>query len=418
MKVTLDEITDLITDGKHGDSENHENSGYYFLSSKDLFNGTLNYNNPREITKNDFENTHQRTNLKPGDILLVNAGASIGRIGITPKDDRVYRTTFQKSISVVKANRHRINNLYLYYYLLNMNKYIKNLGFGSAQPNLLISDIRRIILNIHPMHEQVKIGVLLSTYDDLIKINVRRIQILEEMAQRVYKEWFVDFRYPGYENDEMIDSELGLVPEGWGVKGMLDIPYFRFISESVNEYPGEKLYFATANILGTNIVKEGIPYSFSEKPSRAQKQPSVNTVWFARMKDSYKVSVYRNANEDQANNSILSSGMIGFQASEEELGFLYNTINQEEFHSIKDIYCTGATQISLNNDGLSKIRIIVPPISLIKRYSELANPIIDLCIALKLRNELLKITRDLLLPKLISGTIGVSELDIDVSVLE
>ena len=65
---------------------------------------------------------------------------------------------------------------------------------------------------------QQKIASILSAYDDLIENNTRRIQILEEMAQRIYHEWFVHFRFPGHENVKMVESELGMIPEGWEVK--------------------------------------------------------------------------------------------------------------------------------------------------------------------------------------------------------
>jgi restriction endonuclease S subunit len=94
---TLGEVCSLITDGKHGDCENEENSGYYFLSAKDLRNGTLLFENARQITKSGFEETHRRTNLKPGDICMVNTGATIGRISFAPNDNRTYKATFQKT---------------------------------------------------------------------------------------------------------------------------------------------------------------------------------------------------------------------------------------------------------------------------------------------------------------------------------
>src|ERR1017187_1458259 len=90
----MTEVTRLVTDGKHGDCDDEPDSGYYFLSSKDLRDGRLQYDKPRQITKEGFIETHRRTNLEPGDILLANCGASIGRVGITQNDPRVYNTTF------------------------------------------------------------------------------------------------------------------------------------------------------------------------------------------------------------------------------------------------------------------------------------------------------------------------------------
>ena len=93
-RKTLQDITDLITDGKHGDCENEVDSGYFFLSVKDIKDDRLNYSQARQITKIDFEDTDRRTNLQPGDILFTNTG-TIGRMAIAPDHESTRRTTFQ-----------------------------------------------------------------------------------------------------------------------------------------------------------------------------------------------------------------------------------------------------------------------------------------------------------------------------------
>ena len=103
-EFTLSELCHLITDGKHGDCENQENSGFYFLSVKDVFGNQLNYEKARQITESDFLETHKRTKLEPGDVLFTNTG-TIGRMAIAPEDSKTYRTTFQKSVAILKPNR-------------------------------------------------------------------------------------------------------------------------------------------------------------------------------------------------------------------------------------------------------------------------------------------------------------------------
>ena len=93
-KVTLKDVCLLVTDGKHGDCQNQEASGYYFLSCKDVRDGKLNYEGARQITEADFTDTHRRTQLEPGDILITNSG-TIGRMAIAPHNKRTHRTTFQ-----------------------------------------------------------------------------------------------------------------------------------------------------------------------------------------------------------------------------------------------------------------------------------------------------------------------------------
>ena len=86
---------------------------------------------------------------------------------------------------------------------------------GSAQPNLGARDVARFAIHVPPLPTQRKIAAILSAYDDLIENNNRRIKLLEEMAQRIYREWFVDFRYPGHDNASFVDSPHGPIPIGW-----------------------------------------------------------------------------------------------------------------------------------------------------------------------------------------------------------
>ena len=106
----------IITDGKHGDCRNHENSGYFFISAKDIFDGKINYVNARQIKKEDFEEVHKRTNLQPHDILITNSG-TIGRIAIATANDKTSKTTFQKSVAIIKKPNSLIDSKYLAYHL-------------------------------------------------------------------------------------------------------------------------------------------------------------------------------------------------------------------------------------------------------------------------------------------------------------
>jgi type I restriction enzyme S subunit len=130
-----------VTDGKHGDCKDEVGSGFYFLSAKDVKAGTLNYENARQITKGDFEETHRRTNLEPGDILITNSG-TIGRMAIAPADDRTTRTTFQKSVAILKPMKESIDSKFAFYCLSSGLTRFVNLSAGAAQKNLLLRDLR------------------------------------------------------------------------------------------------------------------------------------------------------------------------------------------------------------------------------------------------------------------------------------
>lgn len=219
IKRTLQELCLNITDGKHGDCENEENSGYYFISCKDIFDGQINYKNARQITKADFEETHKRTMLEVDDILRTNSG-TIGRMAFVTDREATTKTTFQKSVAIIKPDKQKVLPRYLYYQLQNCVPQFINSSNGSAQKNLLLSTMRTFRIEIEENREkQEKIANTLSAYDDLIENNQKQIKLQEEAARRLYKEWFVDLRFPGHENTKIVDG----VPEGWRVASIADI---------------------------------------------------------------------------------------------------------------------------------------------------------------------------------------------------
>ncbi len=187
-------------------------------------------------------------------------------------------------------------------------------------------------------------------------------------------------------------------------KSIMECDYWSFISENVGVYDGVKKYYATADVEGLAINGAGIGYVFSNKPSRAQKQPVPHSVWFARMKDAYKIAWYSDVNARNAEASMLSSGFAGFRARDSELWpLLFLTISSAEFHAQKDIYCTGATQMSLTNEGLARITVVLPCEPAARLLGRRAKPMLHQMLVLQLRIDALRRTRDLLLPRLLSG---------------
>jgi type I restriction enzyme S subunit len=139
---SIGDLCSLITDGKHGDCQNEINSGYYFVSVKDLINGDIFYSNVRQITKKDFEETHKRTDLNPGDILITSSG-TIGRMIIVKENPKTYRTTLQKSVAILKPIAEIAPCYYLFSMLNSEMKNIIELAGGSTIANLLLGDLKR-----------------------------------------------------------------------------------------------------------------------------------------------------------------------------------------------------------------------------------------------------------------------------------
>lgn len=171
----LQDVTKLITDGKHGDCNNLSNSGYYFLSAKDIQNGQLCYENARQIVPSEFAEVHKRTNLEAGDICVVNTGATVGKMAVVTSSPLTNHTTFQKSVAVIKAVRPFCNEIYLSVFLRAEAKNLLKKSGGSAINNLLLGDLKKKVFMLPPLNEQKaivhKVNELIK-FCDLLKDNL------------------------------------------------------------------------------------------------------------------------------------------------------------------------------------------------------------------------------------------------------
>lgn len=328
----------------------------------------------------------QQSKMWPLDTLCVTiAGANTAKTAILK-----IKACFPDSVVGFIPDRAKSDLHFVKYSLDVMRHRFLSVSRGATQDNLSLDKLLSFPFLAPEVDEQRRIGAILSAYDELIENSQRRIRILEAMARALYR--------------ETLQSQGGTAAP----RPVVNCEYWRYISEHVGKYPGTKRYYATADVDGLAITGPGIEYSLSEKPSRAQKQPLLHSVWFARMKDTYKIAWYGVPNARQAAESLLSSGFAGFEARDSDLWpFLFLTISSKEFHVQKDLYCTGATQMSLTNEGLGRIEMPVPDEESAKRLGREVGPMLNAILMLQQRNAVLRRNRDLLLPRLLSGQVEV-----------
>jgi len=400
-KIKLKELCLLITDGKHGDCQNQSNSGYYFLSSKDLRDGKLVYNNSREITKKDFEETHRRTQLEPNCTLLANVGASIGRVGISYDKRETKKTTFQKSISVLKPNKDLIEPRFLYYSMVFNKKLLILLGEGTAQPNLLLRDIRNLKIKLPPLPTQKKIATILSTYDNLIENNQKRIAILEKMTQNLYKEWFVRFRFPGWEEVEFMDG----FPKGWEKKKLSSLstlikrgitPIYKENGDSlvINQrcIKNNRLTIKVARRQAKRIPEEKL-VQFGDVLVNSTGKGTLGRV----------AQVIKNIREKCTVDSHVTIVRASEKVNIDYWGFML--MSKKLFFENLAIGSTNQTELPRDDIGL--IKVLLPPIEIQNHFSRIVQPLRKHIAVLETKNQNLKKTKNHLLPRLLSGKLKV-----------
>lgn len=214
--VRLDEVA-LINPESVGKSYPHKAIQYIDISS--VGSGTL---SETALYRLSEAPSRAKRLVKHGDTILstVRPNRRSFLFIKSPAPNLVVSTGF-----AVLRQTNRIDARFLYYAVTNpaFTDYLAANMKGAAYPAVDTETIARATIALPPLAVQRKIAAILSAYDDLIENNTRRIQILEEMAQTIYREWFVKFRFPGHENVTMVDSELGPVPEGWESKTFSDI---------------------------------------------------------------------------------------------------------------------------------------------------------------------------------------------------
>ena len=286
-----------------------------------------------------------------------------------------------------------------------------NFAGGSTFSNLTKDTIRDFPI---PYPEsRHKIAAILNNYDDLIENNTRRIKILEEMAGTIYREWFVEFRFPGHENVKMVESELGLIPQGWEVNGLSNVcevvPGYAFKSKDWQDsgVPVIKIKdIKSDNTVDVNNTACVSPEILSPK---LEKYRLINGDFLIAMTGATagKVGRLRTKTTMMLNQRVAKLNPINIYRDYIWCMISFKEI-QDAFYRLAD----GAAQPNMSGSQIENYKIVCPPPSICNHFSSIVSNMLLLCDNLMLRNDNLRKTRDLLLPKLVSGELDVSELDI------
>jgi type I restriction enzyme S subunit len=281
---------------------------------------------------------------------------------------------------------------------------------GGTFPNLTQDTIRDFEIPF-PEHRR-KIAAILSSYDDLIENNLRRIKILEEMAQNLYREWFVKFRFPRYQNARFSDSPLGRLPERWEVKRLGDAFLVVLGGTPSRNNPefwrnGTVPWINSGKVNDLRVTEPSeLITEFALKKSAAKLMPPGTTLIAITGATLGQVSFLEI--QASANQSV-----VGVISEDDNLiEWLHMTINEKISGIIN--HASGGAQQHINKGIVDDVVVAVPPRNIAKDFRNIAHPLYRQIAGLLFKNTTLRHTRDLLLPRLISGEVDVSELDIPV----
>lgn len=353
------------------------------------------------------EETHEklkRSKLQEGDILFSMAGAYLGKTAILRNEDVPSNTN--QATALLRVDKEKYNNEYIYYYL-NIPEVIKTVNAvqsQSAQPNINLKQIGQLEIKIPNKYSQDRIVGVLSLYDDLIANNQKQIELLEEAAQRLYKEWFVDLRFPGHEDRAIVDG----VPEGWK-KGTL------------NDYCEIKSGYAFKSKdwqnIGCGVIKikdinngfvdysacDCVPTDVAEKAKlyylgKGDLLIAMTGATIGKIGISTKDGYYAN---QRVGKVFLGDKPL------ERLPFVYCVLSlQSSLEHILNNSSASSAQPNISGEKIGDIEIIYSQ-DMIDKFNGILQPLFEKMILLRQNIEKLGKARDLLLPKLMNGEIEV-----------
>ena len=386
VRQTLLSICEFIVDCEHKTAPTQE-IGYPSIRTPNIGRGRLILDGVNRVSEETYREWSKRAIPQAEDLILARE-APIGNVAIIPKNLKV--CLGQRTV-LIRPDKNKVCPMFLVYLMLGDEIQVRLLerSTGTTVSHINMTDIRNLELPRLPLLPiQQKIAAILSPYDDLIENNIRRIKILEEMAQIIYRQWFVEFQFPGHEQVKMVESELGMIPKGWEIGKLGDI----VDNIRKTEKPGKHL--------------EPLPYVPIDCISR--RSIALMQHKLSREAKSSLIAFKRN--------DILFGAMRAYFHKVTFAPFDLFTIFQDSTVKFASNYSTGSTIPYATWEGaLAVMPIVNPPDSLIQKFSDIVTPMLDSIRMLAMKNTNLRQTRDLLLPKLISGELDVSTLDIAVN---
>ena len=354
----------------------------HFIKIKDIVDNQVSFDAQVYVPQEYYDNLPMERKPQKEDVLYT----VVGSFGIPSYVQTDELFCFERNIALLHPNKD-IEPRFLYYSLKNPAFYkgVEIVANGSAQKLIPLSKLKDLKISVPDKEAQRHIADILSAYDDLIENNQKQIKLLEEAAQRLYKEWFVDLRFPGHENTKIVDG----VPEGWRISSIydvFDIKYGKNLPTSKITKAGQYPVYGASGVIGYYNEKNCDDYA-TLVTSRGN---GSGDVFRTHHKQSYVTNNSFIARRNDKNSFI-------------ENEFTFQLFSNTDFKKL----CTGSAQPQLTNTSIQKIKILLPNRQLIEKYQRCTIEMSEKQEALYQEQRALTQARNRLLPKLMNGTVEV-----------
>lgn len=382
-KYKLSECCLSISDGDHLPPPKVD-AGIPFITISDIDSSNrLNLDVKQFVPEEYYNNLKDIRKAQRNDILY----SVVGSFGIPVIIKGNDKFAFQRHIAILRPDPTKVIPDYLFYIMKTYNFYMQadSVAIGAAQRTISLTALRNMTVELPSMDVQKKIATALSRYDSLIDNYQKQIKLLEEAAQRLYKEWFVNLRFPGHENTNIVDG----VPEGWekkSIDSIYSIKYGKNLSTKLINKSGEYPVYGANGIIGY--------YS----QANCEEQVALIT---NRGNGSGDVLMTYHTKAFITNNSFIVKPLERYKYC--DLSFTFHFLSRANFRVVR----TGAAQPQLTNQSIHNVDVVLPSKEVIEKYCKIAYPFFQEIKTFKHQLRLLTESRDRLLPELLSGEIEV-----------
>lgn len=396
-KASIKDICLGIYDGPHATPPLSDTGGI-FLGIPNFVNGRLDLNNVRYISEKDLPKWTKRVTPKENDIVF-SYEATLNLYAIIPEG---FYGCLGRRMGLLRVDNSKVFYKFLYYYFFSerWQRVIKeNTVLGSTVDRLPLIKFPDFPVFLPSLQTQYKIASILSAYDDLIENNQKQIKLLEEASHRLYKEWFVDLRFPGHEDVKVVDG----VPEVWESCKLRDVAEIngRNIDEN---YPYDKINYIDIGSVRNGRILEKANYNLEEAPGRAKRIVQDGDVIWGMVRPNLRAYAMV-LNPDK--NDVFSTGFAVLTSKKVPFSFLYCNVTTEEFVGYL-VNCTnGAAYPAVKPIHFEEYNVSIPQNNLLNKFHNITEPYFRKIYYLNKQISSLREARDRLLSKLMSGEIEI-----------
>ncbi len=377
---------------------------------KDMIDGRVDTTSIARVDRETVKRLKQHV-LASGDIVLARRGDIGRRAWIGDTEAGWLCGTGSMRISLRGCPRVRAR--YLYHYLATDAAigWLEGHSVGATMSNLSAGVVEQLPVEFPPLDEQDRVIAMLDAITNLIDNNRRRVGLLERSAQMTYRDWFVQFRFPGHGSIELVDSELGSIPKGWECVRLADLVSTQYgYTESARTAPVGPKYLRGMDMnKATFIDWSTVPYCPISDDERERFRVSVGDVFVIRMADPGKVSICETEVD-----AVFASYLVRLVATDDRITphYLFFTLNDDPYQGWVTGASTGATRKSVSATVMTEPVVLLPPRRVQDAFVAAIGPMRALLTTLLQQNATLRRLRELILPRLLSGELHVSARDL------